>query len=288
MCLHEILHETKRRKEVGIFLKLDFEKAYNKVNWKLLFECMEKRGFHSTWCYQIKQVVSGGTVSVKVNNRIGSYIKSYKGVRQGDPPSLILFNFVANCLTRMVHKAQDNKLITGSISHIISNGVAILQYVDDTILFLKHDLEGATHMKFLLYLFEMLAGLKINFNKSEILMINDEDSWGNTYAETFNCQVGLFPIKYLGVSVSPSKLKVSDWLPLVEKGNKCLDVWKGGTLSIAGRSTLISASLNNSPIYHMSVYLLPKTIIKCLDKTRRIFSGKVVEQRKNTIWLNGK
>lgn len=32
MCLHEIVHETKRRKEVGIILKLDFEKAFDKVN----------------------------------------------------------------------------------------------------------------------------------------------------------------------------------------------------------------------------------------------------------------
>ena len=31
-CLHEIIHETKRRKKIGIILKLDFEKAYDKVN----------------------------------------------------------------------------------------------------------------------------------------------------------------------------------------------------------------------------------------------------------------
>lgn len=50
----------------------------------------------------------------------------------------------------------------------MTNRVAILQYADDTIIFLKHDFAGALHMKLLLYLFEMLAGLKINFNKSEI------------------------------------------------------------------------------------------------------------------------
>lgn len=50
LCLHEILHEI---------LKLDFEKAYDKVNWKLLFECMEKRGFNQKWCSWIKQVVTG-------------------------------------------------------------------------------------------------------------------------------------------------------------------------------------------------------------------------------------
>jgi hypothetical protein len=45
MCLHEILHETKRRNEIRVILKLDFEKAYDKVNWKLLFTCLENREF---------------------------------------------------------------------------------------------------------------------------------------------------------------------------------------------------------------------------------------------------
>ena len=96
------------------------------VNWKLLFACLEKRGFDEKWCTWINQVVTGGTVSVKMNNKIGPYIKSYKGVRQGDPLSPILFNFVADCLTRMVHKAQENGLVTGLVCHIIPTGVAIL------------------------------------------------------------------------------------------------------------------------------------------------------------------
>jgi len=85
-------------------------------------------------------VVTGGTVSVKVNNKLRHYIKSYKDVRQGDPLSSILFIFVADYLTRMAYKAQRNGLITGLISHIIPNGVAILQYADDTILFVEDDL----------------------------------------------------------------------------------------------------------------------------------------------------
>ena len=64
-------------------------------------------------------------------------------------------------------------------------------------------MEGAVNMKFLLYVYEMMAGLKINFNKSEVIMINDEGNWGQAYAELFNCQIGLFPIKYLGVCQGP-------------------------------------------------------------------------------------
>jgi hypothetical protein len=43
MCLHETLHETRRRNEIGVILKLNFEKAYDKVNWNLLFDCLEKK-----------------------------------------------------------------------------------------------------------------------------------------------------------------------------------------------------------------------------------------------------
>jgi hypothetical protein len=169
-------------------------------------------------------VVTGGTVSVKVNSLIGPYIKSHKGVRQGDPLSPILFNFVVDCLTTMIHQAQGNGLIVGLIEHIIPHGVAILQYADDTIICLKHDLANVRNLKLLLYLYEMMAGLKINFNKSEIVMLNDHDNLALSYAEIFNCQIGYFPIKYLGVPVSSRRLHVIDWLPLLEKNAKRLDV----------------------------------------------------------------
>jgi hypothetical protein len=169
MILHEILHETKRRKQIGVILKLDFKKAYDKVKWKFLFQCLVTRGFSQKWCDWIKQVVVEGTVSVKINNSLGPYIKSHKGVRQGDLLSPILFNFVADGLSRMIFKAQSNDLFCGLANHIIEKGIAVLQYADDTIICLKHDIEGAKNMKMLLYMYELMAGLKINFSKSEVL-----------------------------------------------------------------------------------------------------------------------
>lgn len=103
------------------------------------------------------------------------------------------------------------------------------------------------------------------------MVINDEGNWANTCAEIFNCQVGAFPIKYLGVPMSPSRLHIADRMNLIEKSNKKLEVWKGGLMSIAGRKTLIYSSHSNSPIYQMSIYLLPKTIVHKLDKIGRTF-----------------
>ena len=47
LTLHEVMHETKTRKEVGVILKLDFEKAYDKVCWDFLFENLKHRNFGS-------------------------------------------------------------------------------------------------------------------------------------------------------------------------------------------------------------------------------------------------
>jgi len=73
MALHEILHDTKQKKKEGLVLKLDFEKVYDKINWEFLMECLIQRGFPKKWCSWIWSVMTSGTLSVKVNELMGSY-----------------------------------------------------------------------------------------------------------------------------------------------------------------------------------------------------------------------
>jgi len=171
----------------------------------------------------------------------------------------------------MVKMAQHNGLLCGLAENLIPKGVAILQYADDTIICLKNDVEKARNMKLLLYLHEVMSGLKINFGKSEVILVNGDNDTQILYADLFNCQAGLFPIKYLGVPVGPGRLHIKDWVPLQEKNLKKLSTWKGSSLSMAGRLTLINSSLSSTFIYHMSMYLLPKTTTEILDKQRRTF-----------------
>ena len=171
----------------------------------------------------------------------------------------------------MVRHSQRNGMLTGLADNLIQHGVAILQYADDTIICLKENLKNARNIKILLYLYELMSSLKINFSKSEVIILNGDEQKSLQYANLFNCQIGAFPLKYLGVPVGPSRLHVKDWAMLEEKNEKKLAVWKGKSLSIAGRTTLINSRLSNSSIYHMSMYLLPKTTTDKLDKQRRTF-----------------
>jgi hypothetical protein len=43
IILHETLHELRVSKAPEIILKLDFEKAYDKVGWKFMMEVLRKR-----------------------------------------------------------------------------------------------------------------------------------------------------------------------------------------------------------------------------------------------------
>ena len=49
VTLHETIHELKRKKQSGILLKLDFEKAYDKVNWDFLQQTLRMKGFSPQW-----------------------------------------------------------------------------------------------------------------------------------------------------------------------------------------------------------------------------------------------
>jgi hypothetical protein len=81
------------------------------------------------------KTVRGRKVAVRTNDTIGPYFNTYKGVRQGDPFSPLLFNIAADELACLVNKAQHEGLLVGMVPHIIEKGVISLQYVDDTIFF---------------------------------------------------------------------------------------------------------------------------------------------------------
>ena len=94
---------------------------------------------------------------------------------------------------------------------LIEGGVAILQYADDTVICFEHDKDASVNLKLLLYMFELMSGLKINFLKSEVLCVGGDEDTLAFYVELFNCNIGHFPMKYLSVPVSFSTLRVLEW-----------------------------------------------------------------------------
>jgi hypothetical protein len=79
VVLHEALHELRRKKQKGVILKLDFEKAYDKVNWNFLQQLLRLKDFSGKWFQCIENIVTSGCVSVKVNDETGPFFRLGRG-----------------------------------------------------------------------------------------------------------------------------------------------------------------------------------------------------------------
>jgi hypothetical protein len=139
VILHETLHELRVSKVPGVILKLDFEKAYDKVSWKFMMEVLRKKNFPGKWLDWMKQIIEGGKVGININGAPDSFFNTHRGLRQGDPLSPLLFNSVSDALATMLEKAKEKNQIRGLIPHLIEGGLTHLQYADDTIIFLSLD-----------------------------------------------------------------------------------------------------------------------------------------------------
>jgi hypothetical protein len=135
LVLHETTHELHRKEMDGVLLKIDFEKAYDKVRSSFLQQVLRMKGFDPKWCQWINNFIEKGSVGIRVNDDIGHYFQTRKGLRQGDPLSPVLFNLVADVLAIMIQRAKEDGQVDGLIPHLVDGGVSILQYSNDTIIF---------------------------------------------------------------------------------------------------------------------------------------------------------
>ena len=150
---HEAIHEVHKSKEPRIVLKLDYEKAYDRVNWDFLLEMLTSRGFGPKWIRWNLSILKQSSFCVKINDVLGPYFVGGKGLKQGDPSSPMLFNLVADVFSRMLMKAVNSNIISGIVPHIIPRGLICLQYADDTILFLDPKTEYVKKLKMVACLF---------------------------------------------------------------------------------------------------------------------------------------
>jgi retron-type reverse transcriptase len=83
---------------------------------------MIRKGFPVKFVSWVMKSIKRGKVAVRVNDIIGPYFESKKGLRQGDPISPILFDIAIDVLTLLIKKACENGLLEGVLTHLVEGG----------------------------------------------------------------------------------------------------------------------------------------------------------------------
>ena len=162
--------------------------------------------------------------------------------------------------------------------------ISHLFFANDTIVFCEANKEHLTHLSWILLWFEVASGLRINLDKSEIIPVGVVEEIEEMAVE-LGCRVGSLLSQYLGLPLGAPNKAPFVWDGVEEKVRRRLARWKRQYISKGGRITLIKNTLASMPIYHMSLFQMPKSVARRLENFQRDFlwGGGSVERKAHLI-----
>ncbi len=211
-------------------ISLDAEKAFDRVEWQYLFFTLTTFGFDDSFISWIKLLYSLPVASVITNGQQSELFSLNRGTRQGCSLSPLLFAIAIEPLAAALRQSNDFLgLEHGGISHKLS------LYVDDIILYVADPLNSIPAFLSILTQFGKLSGYKINYEKSEILPLNQPATL--IPASHLPFRIVRKGFRYLGIEITPTfpSLFKKNFATLFEKSKKDMARWAKLPLSIVGR-----------------------------------------------------
>lgn len=118
-------------------LKLDMNKAYDRVDWNFLREILVSFELNPTWVSRVMSLVTIVKYCYQVNGSRSRIICPGRGMRQGDPFSSYLLILVFDVFSRLVYREKVNGNILGLSLAPGAPTLTHLFFADDAIVFGK-------------------------------------------------------------------------------------------------------------------------------------------------------
>jgi len=284
----EGIHSIKDRKIKASLMKVDLNKAYDRVDWGYLRLLLLHIGLSGNVVRWIMACVTSVNFAVLVNGSPSGFFKSSRGLRQGCPLSPLLFLLIIEGLSRSISLAKERGFIKGVV---ISGNLSLthLLFVDDVLIFgRKCALEWMWYYR-IIKEFCLATGMDINYEKSCFYSLDDSldpDIYTLFPVSFYHFDEGLL---YLGYRLKPNCYRPGDWLWLIERIENRIGMWCYRSLSLGGRLTLISSVIESMPVYWMTLHKIPKVILNHIRKLMASFlwSGNHSDKKYHLVkWSN--
>ncbi|KAK9938568.1 hypothetical protein M0R45_015297 [Rubus argutus] len=264
LLAHESYHYLKLKREGGnhdLGLKLDMNKAYDRVEWDFLEAALLKFGFDRNWVRLVMSYVISVSFSIVLDGNAGAFFKPKRGLRQGDPLSPYLFLIVSEVLSLRITKAVHDGHLTGIRLSRSCPVIYHLFFADDALYFLKATLPNCWVLKLILNEFCLASGQLINHEKSSIYFSpNTPLQMQYLMCELLGITLVDHPGSYLGLPTIWGKSKKEALSYIKDRVIRKIDSWKLKSLSSAGKEIFLKSVASAVPAYPMSCFKFPASI----------------------------
>lgn len=195
----------------------------------------------------------------------GVFFPGKKGLRQGDSISSSLFVLAMDILSKDLDNAATNGVFTPH-PQCQDPLITHLSFADDLLIFFDGTDDSLRGILQVMRDFQSKSGLALNIRKTCVFVDGDESA-STTLASDFGLVRGSLPVRYLGLPLSPHKLKKQDYQPLIDRIKLRVSSWSTRRLSSAGRLQLLNSVIYSIINFWGSVFPLPKA---CLDSLEQI------------------
>ncbi|XP_074283776.1 uncharacterized protein LOC141608313 [Silene latifolia] len=286
---HEILtYINQRRRGTRCYgaIKLDMNKAFDRVSWPFLFKVLKLFGFPKAFRKLIKTCVRTVSLQILINGTPSSRIFPQCGLRQGDPISPYLFILCMEILSLLILKAEANGEIEGIKLSRQSPAISHLLYADDSLLCLRLTTSACESLRRILNDFSSISGQMINHQKSYIKFSpNTPTDFKEHILDILHVQSKSNFGLYLGIPIDLGRRKLPSFQFLLDKlSNKILS-WGPANFSQAAKLILINSILMASIAYVASVIPLPQQITSKINYLVDIFWWKKPHHTNAQHWL---
>ena len=193
--IYDIINHLTSSNSPGLLLCLDFEKAFDSVDWNFLFKVLVAFGFKTDICRWIKLFLNDIKSTLSINGSISEWFRVSRGCRQGDPISPYLFIL---CVEIMAIMIRENNLIKGiTVNGILSK---ITQFADDSEILLEGDRVSFEETFQTIERFGSSSGLKLNVHKTNAIWLGSERNSNVRYLPHLNIKWNPETFKILGIT----------------------------------------------------------------------------------------
>ncbi|XP_039031866.1 uncharacterized protein LOC120166705 [Hibiscus syriacus] len=268
-------------------LKINLQKDFDSIHWSSILTILKALKIPNIFIEWIVACYSTATYSIAFIGSLIGYFKGARGLRQGDPFSLILFVMVMNILSNLLNKAAA-KVIFNFHHKCKKICLTHLTFADDLLIFCKGNLESVMGVTTVLDYFYEISGLKLNVAKCEIFSARILVQSLDTIINSSGFKHITLPVRYLGIPLVIRKLTVKDCQPLIDKVKIKLHQWSRMKMCYAGKLELIKTILFSVANYRCRKLILPQSVINKIEKFVQDISRKnlTFQQREKEIGCN--